>query len=341
MPDSHSRPLIETLRQIWERRIFFVGNRNASRTMRRLTRLEERMDEHHREMRLLLTQLSLPDPAVFARLAHAEGSQPVRDVFPFSSVCRQVSFEHPSFAYWTRRMGGHPRYHRKQWELVYIVQALWERDVLKPGARGLGFGVGQEPLSALFASLDCEIMATDMVSEQAQEAGWIRSQEHAAGKESLRHPEICDETRFTRNVSFQVCDMNAIPDDLRGFDFCWSACAYEHLGSIEAGLRFVENSLATLKPGGWAVHTTELNVSSNEDTIDNEATVLFRRRDFEAFAEHLRAQGHFVAPFDFAPGDQPMDRFIDTPPYRAEPHLVLALQGYATTSFGLIVRKAG
>jgi hypothetical protein len=36
-----------------------------------------------------------------------------------------------------------------------------------------------------------------------------------------------------------------------------------------------------------------------------------------------------------------MERFIDVPPYRSEPHLVLALKGYATTSFGLIVQKAG
>jgi hypothetical protein len=48
-----------------------------------------------------------------------------------------------------------------------------------------------------------------------------------------------------------------------------------------------------------------------------------------------------VAPFDFATGHQPMERYIDVPPYRYEPHLVLALKGYATTSFGLIIQKAG
>ena len=134
--------------------------------------------------------------------------------------------------------------------------------------------------------------------------------------------------------------MNAISSDLESFDFCWSACAFEHLGSIELGLQFVENSLATLRPGGWAIHTTELNVASNSDTIDNETTVLFRRRDFEMLARRLSALGHVVAPFDFGMGSQPMERYIDVPPYRQEPHLVLALKGYATTSFGLIVQKA-
>jgi hypothetical protein len=42
--------------------------------------------------------------------------------------------------------------HRKLWEWCYIAQVLWERGLLQPGRPGLGFGVGHEPLAALFAS---------------------------------------------------------------------------------------------------------------------------------------------------------------------------------------------
>ena len=129
------------------------------------------------------------------------------------------------------------------------------------------------------------------------------------------------------------------PADLTGFDFCWSACALEHLGSIELGLKFIENSVDCLKPGGWAVHTTEFNLSSNDQTVDNLGTVLFRQRDFEALAARLAAKGHTVAPFDFRPGAGALDRYIDVAPYRPEPHLTLALMGYATTSFGIIVQR--
>ena len=116
--------------------------------------------------------------------------------------------------------------------------------------------------------------------------------------------------------------MTAIPADLAGFDFCWSLCAFEHLGSIEAGLRFVEASLAPLRPGGTAVHTTEFNINANGPTIDNWPTVLFQRRHMEALAARLAAQGHQVAPFDFDAGDKPLDRFV-------------------ATCFGLVVTKAG
>ncbi|MDB5687004.1 MAG: class SAM-dependent methyltransferase, partial [Rhizorhabdus sp.] len=122
-------------------------------------------------------------------------------------------------------------------------------------------------------------------------------------------------------------------------DFTWSSCAYEHLGSIENGLAFFENSLKCLRPGGIAVHTTELNLSSNEDTLDNRGTVIFRRRDFEELTRRLVAQGHEVIPITFDTGDTELDQVIDMPPYSGDAHLKIALLRWVTTSFGMIVRK--
>jgi len=180
-----------------------------------------------------------------------------------------------------------------------------------------------------------------MASETASEFGWTDSLQHAAERDALRDDRVCPPDRFERNVTFRVCDMNAVPDDLTGFDFCWSACALEHLGSIEMGLAFIERSLDSLKPGGWAVHTTEFNVASNEATIDHGPTVLFRQRDMWTLFQRLSAKGHKVAPFDFDPGLKPLDRYIDVPPYRLTPHLKMAFAGYATTSIGIIVQKGG
>ena len=149
-----------------------------------------------------------------------------------------------------------------------------------------------------------------------------------------------------------MADMNAIPADLAGYDFCWSICALEHLGSIEKGLAFVENALAVLKPGGLAVHTTEFNIAPRGPTIDHWPTVLFQRDHLLALAGRLAAAGHEVAPFDFALGDRPMDRFIDLPPWSHDmpaewqgwhgtpAHLKIALDGFVSTCFGLVVRKA-
>lgn len=299
------------------------------------------LNAHAREMRILMAGLSLPP----AQLWQGQPQPPAvltvpSDVFfPTAVTCRQESFEQPYFAFWCARLGEHLRFHRKVWEFVFICQVLWERGIVFPGARGLGFGVGREPLPAFFASHGCKVTATDMSPEGATEAGWVETSQHAAGKEALRRPVVCPDELFEANVEFQECDMNAIPADLTGYDFCWSACALEHLGSIEKGLDFIVRSVECLKPGGWAVHTTELNLSSNDATVDNMDTVLFRRRDLEALAERLRAMGHYVAPFDFEPGAKPIDQYIDVPPYRAEPHLKVALWGYSITSFGLMVQR--
>lgn len=308
---------------------------------RRLDQVSAQVENFQREICLLLGQLSLPPSALWAPRAFSPEDAPAVQAFPFSTVCRQESFEQPYFPYWTRKIGAGLIYHRKIWEFVFICQVLWERGVIRPGARGLGFGVGREPLPAYFASQGCRVVGTDMAAADAAALGWSATAQHAGEIEMLRRPDVCPDAVFDQNVDFRVCDMNAIADDLVDFDFCWSACAFEHLGSIEHGLRFVERSIDCLRPGGWAVHTTEFNLSSNDHTLAEGGTVLFRRRDLEELAARLAARGHKVAPYDFEPGVQPLDRYIDVAPYRTEPHLKLAVAGFATTSIGIIVQKGG
>jgi SAM-dependent methyltransferase len=229
--------------------------------------------------------------------------------------------------------------HRKLWEWCYIAQALWERGLLAPGKRGLGFAVGKEPLSALFAELGCLIVASDQAPDQAEEVGWVRTNEHASGLQALLRPDICEPKKFYRQVSFRVVDMNDIPPDLRDFDFVWSACAFEHLGDIPRGLRFLVNMMECLRPGGVAVHTTEYNVNSNDATVSEGDFVLFRRRDLEAAAEELRRAGHHLE-LDFDPGSGPADQTIDRMPFSHNPHLKAEIYGHVTTSMGVIITRA-
>lgn len=305
----------------------------------RLGRLELSLSEHRLESRVLYGALALPSGDIWRNKPVLVEGAPGVNAFPCSTGCRQDSFEQPWFSYWTSELHVRLLYHRKLWEYIFILQALWERGALRDGARGLGFGVGTEPLSALFASRGCEIVATDMASAEAADVGWAISQQHAANKEQLWWPDICPRKTFDENVKFTECDMNSIPAELAGFDFCWSSCALEHLGSIEHGLVFIENSIACLKPGGWAVHTTEFNIQSNDETVDNRETVIFRRRDFEELEKRLLAKGHRLAPLDFNPGFDPIDNYVDVPPYRNEPCLRIALFGFSATSFGLIVHR--
>jgi SAM-dependent methyltransferase len=260
---------------------------------------------------------------------------------PISQMCTAAQFDEPAYAAWRSRMGFPLHLHRKQWEFVYILQALDRYGALRPGSRGLGFGVGAESLPAFFAAQGCDIVATDLPESVQQASGWRDSGQHADTLAALARPELCDDAAFERHVRFRPVDMTHIPADLTGFDFCWSACAYEHLGSIEAGLRFVKDSVRCLRPGGIAVHTSELNLTSNRATVDHYATVLFRRRDMERLALDLIRAGHAVAPITYDMGDRPLDAHVDTAPYLGDAQLKLALRQYVTTSFGLIIRRDG
>lgn len=259
--------------------------------------------------------------------------------WPVSQACTQAQFAEPAYDYWCEQIGEIPRTHRKQWEFCYILQALARCGMLAPGLRGLGFGVGTEPLASIFAARGVSILATDLEPDRAEERGWVQTAQHAASKQALNARALCDPAKFDQLVDFRVMDMNVIAPDLaEGFDFCWSACALEHLGSIRAGLDFIANSLDCLKPGGVAVHTTELNCSSNRDTLTEGDTVLFRKRDFIMLAEELAAKGcHLMLNFEV--GQQPLDKHVDVPPFTDNMHLKLAIGQFTSTSFGIIARK--
>jgi SAM-dependent methyltransferase len=258
---------------------------------------------------------------------------------PITQMCTAAQFEEPVYAAWRERLRLPLHNHRKQWEFVYILQALTKFGMLREGSRGLGFGVGAEFLPAFFASLGCDVVATDLPPDSQEASGWRDTGQHAEALASLARPDLCSEDAFRRHVSFRAVDMTRIPADLTGFDFCWSACAYEHLGSIQAGLSFVKESVRRLRPGGVAVHTSELNLTSNGKTIDHDSTVLFRRRDMEQLALDLIAEGHEVTPFTYDMGDRPLDEHVDMPPYMQDEQLRVAIRQYVTTSFGIIVRR--
>ncbi|MCB1539596.1 MAG: methyltransferase type 11 [Rhodoblastus sp.] len=279
---------------------------------------------------------------------------PFKAVGLTSKACIQADIESDWAAHWFGQLQIPRLYHRKLWELAFCLQCLAEHDMLQPGRRGLGFGCGEEPIASYLAAHGVETTITDLPPEDAAASGWRDTYQHLSQASTAFRPHLVDREKFDQNVSIRFVDMNAIPADLLGYDFCWSICALEHLGTIAKGMTFVENSLATLKPGGVAVHTTEFNFLSQDATLDNWPTVLPQRRHFEELAERLRNKGHFVAPLDFDVGVRPLDRFIDIPPYPGDPggrlellnghhecaHLKLSIDGFASTCFGLVIKKA-
>lgn len=236
-----------------------------------------------------------------------------------------------------RRIRHAQQVHRKLWEWAFIYHHPDREEKLFEGARGLGFGIGQERLPAAFAARGCSILATDGPPELA--GHWGR-QEYSRDKSQLFYEGIVHPAAFNSLVNLSTCDLNAIPSSLANFDFCWSACALKHLGTLHKGIGFVFDSMKTLKHGGIAVHTTELNLSSDDDTVTEGETVLYRRKDIATLYRVLRDAGHRVRPIPVKVGSAPLDHHMDVPPYTHNPHLKLQLMNYVTTSIRIVVERS-
>jgi hypothetical protein len=277
----------------------------------------------------------LPPPFWSNRL-FLHGTEPsIRE--PVSQFCTQAQCEDPCFREWCDLLKEDFVYHRKLWEHVYIMQALRYYGCLGDGKRGLGFGVGREPLPALMARFGCQVIATDLHADNSTAKGWAATGQHFESLSQLNSRGLCQEDEFNERVSYRSVDMNKINSDLIGYDFIWSSCALEHLGSKRDCTDFIIKSLDCLIPGGLAVHTTEFNLSSDDRTLDDYPTVLFRYRDIEELSNLLHELGCHME-VNFSRGTLPFDNYVDFEPWGL-PHLNLMVINYVSTSFGIIIRK--
>jgi hypothetical protein len=257
---------------------------------------------------------------------------------PISQACSYAQTRDAAYARWCETFAMPHLCHRKQWEWCFIAQVLTGAGLNRPGRRGLGFGVGTEPIVAYLASTGSAIVATDLAANASAAQRWAETGQHATAVDELNRHGLCPDDQFRELVTFRPVDMNDVPDDLGNFDFTWSSCALEHLGDLGAGFDFFLRQIDCLRPGGVGVHTTEYNVSSTTATVSRGHTVLYRRRDIEALANEVARRGHSMD-VTFGLGDAPEDRHIDRDPW-SNTHLKIQTDRYVVTSFGLIVRKA-
>lgn len=298
----------------------------------KVSALEQTLATHMEHVGNMRRSTFVPDPGLSPSSADAP--------FMATSNCQASDFYHPRYTQLCKLMAHRPHFHRKQWEWVYVLHQLIEAGVLHPGSRGLGFGVGTEPLPAVFASMGVDVTATDAPMDVSLAKEWNATNQHSGDVSQLLHSEIAPDDLVRSKVSHRPCDMNCIDPELTGYDFNWSSCCFEHLGSLENGLQFVVNAVEkTLRVGGIAVHTTEFNASSNDATVAEGGTVIYRLRDMEELVARLRDRGHEVQPFVIGPTAHALDYHVDVPPYQHDIHLKLLLTGYVTTSVGLVVRR--
>lgn len=238
-----------------------------------------------------------------------------------------------------RAIGQEPAVQRKQWEFAFIYWKLLSSQKLCAGQRGVGFGVGTEPLSAAFAAKGCQILATDAPFE-INDQGWALTDQHASSLQALQKPHLISNEELYERCQFKSLDMNNYSEIPAGYDFHWSSCVIEHLGGIKYAIDFLLQSSLRLADGGVAVHTTEFNLSSNQDTVDEVGTCILRKSDLEYLVSRLFDYGLHAEPLILDPGHHPYNYHVDAPPYVGYNHLRLALCGYAATSVGIVIRKS-
>lgn len=270
----------------------------------------------------------------------------------------QSDIESTWFRYWCAQLQTAPLPHRKLWEYAYTLQNLYHYGLLSAGKKALGFGCGEEPLPAYFANIGISVTVTDLEPTRVKGMGWAETGQHTKSIDSAYHPNLVSRKKFDEMTKLEYVDMNYIPNSLDGlYDFCWSICALEHVGSIAQGLAFIKNSLNCLKPGGVAIHTTEFNYNEVDRTVDNHPTVLFLAKHFAELNRLLAADGYEVAPLDFNIGAGLLDSFVDLPPYDFDKflpytakvkgikdayrlgHLKLSVDGFPSTCFAITIRK--
>lgn len=263
-----------------------------------------------------------------------------------SKCCNYIDFQQDYFKLLMNKLDRHPnRFHRKDWEFVFISRVLDLNNMLIPGKTGLGFAVGTEPLPSYFASRGVKCLATDLWEKDIFgniNSDWGKTGQNAEGNINLLyHKNIISRELFDKNIVYRNLDMNRIPSDIGKFDFCWSSCAIEHVGNLELSKQFLKNMIQVLKPGGIAVHTTEFNLSSNEDTLTEGCSVIYRRKDLEELKNWFENNGCEMR-LSFKRGCRKEDMYLPFPPYPIEDkrdHLSLLVDKFVCTSYGIVIKK--
>ena len=102
--------------------------------------------------------------------------------------------------------------HRKLWEWAYLVHVVTTMDLCKPGKRGLVTAVGQEMIPQLFASMGCDITATDLPNDATAATPWAGSGQHSASAANLYSPGYkgISKEDFMKRVKFQPENINSL-----------------------------------------------------------------------------------------------------------------------------------
>jgi hypothetical protein len=190
-------------------------------------------------------------------------------VTPVSQLCTLRQVREPVFGAILDQLGGlsgAPVLDR--WEHAFLARVLDRYDVARSGSLGLGVGALHDPLAPWLVQHGCALVLTTP-------------------------GEVPLDLDLPPEIEVRQLDPAAV-DGLAGFDFAWATRA----GGVGGGdrqelLRFVEDTLRALKPGGLMTLVVPIDVAPRP--IGDDDGPLIRRPDIDRLVLLLLSRGHQVA----------------------------------------------
>ncbi len=178
-------------------------------------------------------------------------------------LCDAKDWHDPRINYVIRHvLRQNPFLFSRQWQHAHVYSILARRNRLGADRRGISFGAGREPLTYAVANAVDHLLATDLYDP---ESTWRTARTADPAAFLLAEPSLpVDLAR----LEVKRMDMRAIDAPEGAFDFAYSICAFEHIGTDPDFVRHLTGVRRILKPGGVYVMTTELRLGPRSHPIE-------------------------------------------------------------------------
>jgi len=260
----------------------------------------------------------------------------------WQKLCAAEDFSHVDFQNVLNNIFQKPAtYHRKQWEFVVIYLNLLANNKIEKDMVGASFGAGREPLIYLIGSQVKEFTATDLyVFNTGWQTAKINEQQTCRDFVMEKAPKNLD----VSGILVEEMDMRNLDFADSSLDFCYSSCAFEHIGHEDDFIKHLEEVKRVLKEDGVYVMTTEYLF--NHQTFKIKGNYKF---DTKYMLKLFEASGLYPDPvFDTSLQDSILNKTkMDLSPIKSMgtaiinsiPSIILEKQGVPYTSCCFVLRK--
>jgi SAM-dependent methyltransferase len=257
-----------------------------------------------------------------------------KDSIPLNKICQVADIHHPLWRQTLselKREMNEDNFHRKDWEYTQIVYCLKKLRLLTPQSICLGIGAGREHLLYYLTYKVKKVIGIDLY-EGYYYGGEDEIDIPLSVERYAPFPYIKEKLSLIR--------MNALnlefPDNM--FDFIFSASSIEHFGKKKEILQAFKEMYRVLKPGGTAVITTELKLTSLSSRLPNVRPFFLRE-----LMDLINRSGFItLKEFDLRIEDKYLSNWVKLPEeINRRPHVILRFLNTVFTSVNVVLQKKG